>query len=395
MPRVNRATFWTLVLLALLGGTELVAQIVWAYLERQAMEAVVVAGEKALRNDAINFLKEPHPVYGYRLKPGLDLPHLKTTVQGFPQRQPVGVERRPGSLRLVAMGESTTMGHNVDTGNYPAHLRRLLAERTGNSRDEAEVINAGVAGWVSGQIALLAERELKDYRPDIVFLYVGWNDFQSYDPLGPPPEKSYFDQHYKSVLDSPLANVPRLKSLVLLYALSARVSRLFERVVIVESPGSPADPGATYRFLINNLDRMVAAFRAENPGVAVMVATLAGRWPNESRDLFESRQGRIWWMRKHGLDREDAAAMLARLNAVLRDYAVSRGLVLVDLAAAYEPLNRPRLMRDFAHMHDEGYELMAEIIFDHLRRQGLVEGMESPRLAALRKKYWDRPASNR
>lgn len=218
MPRVKRATFWTLLLLALLGGTELVAQIVWAYLERQAMEAVAAAGEKALRNDAINFLKEPHPVYGYRLKPGLDLQHLKTTVQGFPQREPVGVERRPGSLRLVAMGESTTMGHNVDTGNYPAHLRRLLAERTGYSRDEAEVINAGVAGWVSGQIALLAERELKDYRPDIVFLYVGWNDFQSYDPLGPPPEQSYFDQRYKSILDSPLANVPRLKSLVLLYA---------------------------------------------------------------------------------------------------------------------------------------------------------------------------------
>ena len=98
-------------------------------------------------------------------------------------------------------------------------------------------------------------------------------------------------------------------------------------------------------------------------------------------------------MRKHGLDREDAAAMLARLNAVLRDYAVSRGLVLVDLAAAFEPLNRPRLMRDFFHMHDEGYELIAEIIFDHLRRRGLVEGMESSRLAALRKKYWDRPAS--
>ncbi len=59
MPRVKRATFWTLLLLALLGGTELVAQIVWAYLERQAMEAVAAAGEKALRNDAINFLKEP------------------------------------------------------------------------------------------------------------------------------------------------------------------------------------------------------------------------------------------------------------------------------------------------------------------------------------------------
>ncbi len=49
----------------------------------------------------------------------------------------------------------------------------------------------------------------------------------------------------------------------------------------------------------------------------------------------------------------------------------------------------------FAHMNDEGYELMAEIIFDHLRRQGLVEGMESARLAALAKMCWDRPASNR
>ncbi len=98
-------------------------------------------------------------------------------------------------------------------------------------------------------------------------------------------------------------------------------------------------------------------------------------------------------MRKHGLSRKDAAAMLERLNAVLRDYAASRGLILVDMAAAFGTLNRPRLMRDFAHMHDEGYELIAEIIFDHLRRRGLVEGMESSRLAALREKYGDRPAS--
>ena len=59
MPKVKRAVLWILLPLALFGAIELVARIVWAYLERQATEAVVAAGEKALRNDAINFLKEP------------------------------------------------------------------------------------------------------------------------------------------------------------------------------------------------------------------------------------------------------------------------------------------------------------------------------------------------
>ncbi len=149
-----------------------------------------------------------------------------------------------------------------------------------------------------------------------------------------------------------MRNVPRLKSLVLLYALFAKASQVFDRVTVIRSPGSPPDPGATYRFLIYNMNRIVAAFRAENPNVTVMVATLVGRWPNEGQDLFEGPQGRTWWMRKHGLSRKDAAAMLERLNAVLRDYAASRGLILVDMAAAFGTLNRPRLMRDFAHMHD-------------------------------------------
>ena len=136
---------------------------------------------------------------------------------------------------------------------------------------------------------------------------------------------------------------------------------------------------------------MVAAFRSNDPKVRIALCTLVGRWPLGTEAQFTRDEGgfagAVPWMRTHRLDREQAAATLARFNEVIRDYARSRNLLLIDVAATFAALDRGKLQWDFAHLTPEGYELLAEVIYEGLRGGGYVRGEASPRLVELRDKY--------
>ena len=280
------------------------------------------------------------------------------------------------------MGESTTQGHSTDVGNYPVYLKAALEQRAPGPA-EIEMINAGVSGWTSDQLALRAERQLAAYRPDIVVLYAGSNDFQSYDPFGPPPTRSYFEQVF-GVL--PPGERFGLRSVQLLSAaytsVSTRAAGKTKSLGVrrAEPPGKTAD---VYRFYRASLDRIVRAYRQPDPGVRIALCTLVGRWPMAPP---EDPSGPVW-IKARSLSQTDAAGALARFNDLIREYARAHDLILIDTAAAFASLDRQALMWDFIHMHSEGYELLALVIYDGLVRAGAVAGAPIPRLEALMAKY--------
>jgi hypothetical protein len=142
-----------------------------------------------------------------------------------------------------------------------------------------------------------------------------------------------------------------------------------------------------YRFYLLSMNRIIAAFRAGNPDVKIAVSTLVGRWPAGTEADYASDQGATWWMKEHRLSPQQAAEALARFNDLIRSFARSHGLVVIDAAHEFVDLDRARIQLDFAHMTPEGYELLAEVMYDALRRAGVVDGKPSPRLAELRSKY--------
>jgi hypothetical protein len=195
MSTRRKILFATATLLVFLGVLEGAAKLLWWRLEEQAFTVRKSTGEKELGNDAINFMKQADGTFGYVLKPGFDRAGHYVNADGFAQRETVPLTKDPGTMRIAALGESTTQGHDVDKANYPFYLRRLITEY-GRGYANVEMINSGVSGWISDQVALWAEKKIAAYRPDVVVLYVGWNDFQSYDPFGSPPAESYFEQTY-------------------------------------------------------------------------------------------------------------------------------------------------------------------------------------------------------
>ncbi len=95
----------------------------------------------------------------------------------------------------------------------------------------------------------------------------------------------------------------------------------------------------------------------------------------------------IWWMKDRRITREGAASCMHTFNHVIRDYAASRRLPLIDTAAVFDGLDRRRLQWDFAHFSNEGYELLAETMYEALRQAGIVQGEQSSRREELLAKY--------
>ncbi len=239
----RRLPLWKNVVFALIPGLVLfaaiegVSRIVWAHMETSA--------ERDDPNKVINFTRIFDPIVAFKLKPNFEIPeniythtigrtnfkiamHVYTNADGFMQRESAPLEKKPDSLRIMAIGESTTQGHHVDL-NYPSVLRQRLQ---GNPHypGGVEVINAGVSGWISDQWALESEQKLAAYRPDIVIYYAGWNDFQGYNPYVGLPVKSYYASNFSYL---PGAASSHLKSIALLSALWAKYA--------TDTPATPAD----------------------------------------------------------------------------------------------------------------------------------------------------------
>lgn len=376
---IGRKLLYSILTLALIGllieGT---GQLAWWALETRALRGTRNQGQQILRNDAVNFMKQPDEVLGYTLKPGNYGNDVWINDQGFGQRETIPIERRPGFLRVVCLGESTTFGTN-SLSNYPAHLHKIL-EHDGRGYQGYEVINGGVPGWVSDQIALRVRNQIARYKPDVVILYAGWNDFQSYDPLGPPPSVSYFETAYDSYRWMQRAT-RGLKSVALLSAW------YHSRDKVAASPVSTRNsPAQNYRFLMQNLDSVVSYLRAENPKVRIFVSTLVGRWPDGTPEEW-AKIAPVWWMTVHHLTPETVVPFVSRFNDQLRDYTRSRGLTLIDLAAAFATLDRSKLQWDWAHMTSDGYELMAWNMFSALQNAGIVQGQADQRYTALSAQY--------
>lgn len=199
--KLNKIKIFCIVLLevvVLSFAIELIARAIWDKMECDTLQSKGEKIDQRNINRQINFISTDDQTYGYKLTPGYSKDKIIVNEDGFFQNYLVPVARKEKTIRVVCLGESTTQGIN-SFENYPFFLKSLLENNYPN--EKIEVINAGVQGWISDQLALRTELELANYKPDIVILYTGWNDFQHYSPLDPEPQRSYFDSSIKKQIE--------------------------------------------------------------------------------------------------------------------------------------------------------------------------------------------------
>jgi len=120
-------------------------------------------------------LRRNEPLAEYRHRSADVDVGFRIDARGLRSPEDVPYAKPPGVKRVVAVGDSFTMGYEVEEHECFA---RVL-ERTLRARGLAvEVLNAGVSGFSTAEECLYIERELVRYDPDLVLLSFFVNDLQ-------------------------------------------------------------------------------------------------------------------------------------------------------------------------------------------------------------------------
>jgi len=124
-----------------------------------------------------NMYFEPDPYTGYRIRPDSEGGYYNdisanANSMGLRDRE-FSMQKEPGITRVMVLGDSFTVGANVEESEaYPKELERLLNE---GAASNYEVINTGVGGWSPYQYAQYYEYRGRKLDPDLIIvgLFVG------------------------------------------------------------------------------------------------------------------------------------------------------------------------------------------------------------------------------
>ncbi len=163
--------------LALVVVSIAVAALVAEFLTRTLVLGGPVAAAKSvlavvpLSRTGLDLSIVADPELGFRYNP--NLPNVNSHGIRGPELR---LTKQPGQLRVIVLGDSVSVltdGSEDPELNYAGILGQHLGQ-------DAEVINAAIAGYTTHQQRLLFERELARYRPEVVILQYTSNDHTQY-----------------------------------------------------------------------------------------------------------------------------------------------------------------------------------------------------------------------
>ena len=337
-----------------------------------AVSIFLLAAEAVLRVLGVGVLPQEllfDDVYkaAYEMLPGASNPWSPVAENlnenGFRGRR-IEVQKRPGVIRIICVGDSTTFGLGVDVKETYSHvLEQSLISRGLN----AEVFNAGIPGTNLWQQLLLFERRLLKYKPDLVILYSAPNIRPDLFHVRRAIESGRWGFKAKGILSR-----LHIYRAVRRYLRPPRFEDMYSQYSLPKSEAS--GPAVPARWIVADAKQDLARLKklCDDSGIKLLAAGVL------CRDLFveAKRQG----MRSDG----------GRWPAYFRSSSIGGDLVLLFPEIGIEPC---RLENAFL---DASYE--KEIFLDdvHFNARGhlLMAGVLEECICAKNLLPWPCPASN-
>ena len=303
-------------------------------------------------SDAFRRALLPDPVLFWKFKPNVSI----TDREAFPFFQgkisnnlglrnsiDLTLKKAPGTLRVLALGDSCTFGVGVDQpASWPARLEAHLqaaAAKGGNRPSSSlriEVLDAGVPGYTSFQGLAYLDGQGLGMEPDLVIVCFGWNDRVVWD--------NRTDRFIARFIAGGTGT-----------GVEGMLSRSYVYLAVRKAFYSLE---STFHF-----GRRVPRVPVEEyiAHCRAMAETARDRG---ARTLF------ILWPK-----RDQAGPSARPLNeyqqALLR-FCREKHLPLVDLRPLVSGQEGPSLYIDEGHMNAVGYDRVARAVYEAIRRHGLL-----------------------
>ena len=290
------------------------------------------------------------------------VPNIQTAIPGgarirINSKGFVGVEfddvKPAGINRVFAVGDSCTFAGDWDV-SYSAFLERML--NVGGRR--FEVINAGIEGYNSEYALGRIRDDILKYGPDLVTIYIGWNDLMKMSPsnmsssgrvtwLGAALNHSYLYKGLSKVMFS------YIRPILMPPGLSREESEfhVFDQFVPV-----------TYE---ENVAAMVALLRERNVRVLLLTRPTALTRNMSSEDLKAQHVFFPYFPEAYSVPR--LLSLHTAYNNSIRRLAARLQVPIVDLDEVFERRDKRTLFWDTMHPSKEGHELIAAALAPRVR----------------------------
>jgi lysophospholipase L1-like esterase len=234
----------------------------------------------------------------------------------------LGATKAPGTIRLLAVGDSNTLGHHgADGASWPLLMEQL--------DPRLSVINAGVYGYSSFQ-GLRRLREALSLNPDVVLVSFGGNDAQ---PV------RFTDAQYARVVARRMG--------LLGWSTRFRVGELLLAGIDKATLLGRRDGERVTRVSIEeygqNIREMIQVCRRQRATVFLLTRPFVG----------DSGDPRSWM------------SHAPPYNEATRRVATEEGIGLLDVYAQFS--SRPELFEDESHFTPQGHWLAAQYVYAEIK----------------------------
>lgn len=251
--------------------------------------------------------------------------------------------------RIITLGDSCTFAGGWYETTYSGMLANKLREERPNSN--YEVINAGISGYTSQFALSRLKNELLDYDPDMVTIYIGWNDLMKTNPAQPQSSVA-MGNVWRTLNESYLL---KAYSKVLFFYLRPM---LFKPMLEADPEGQKAFDSFVPEMFKANLDEMVALLQQRQIKTILVTRPTVVHVGMNQDDLDRNHVFFPYYAGTYSLDR--FLSLHRAYNVVTKQIAAKYGVTMVDLDAMFDRGPKDRFFIDTMHLSEEGNQLVAE-----------------------------------